>query len=92
MIVFLVGYGYKRFRTYYYFSDRCWNRYDARVSEYGLFHLEFLFFHSPLSILIRMAGDEMRMCRGVTKSDFSYGYDQDIKDFIEGKTYPYGSW
>jgi len=39
-----------------------------------------------------MAGDEMRMCRGVTKSDFSYGYDQDIKDFIEGKTYPYGSW
>ncbi|EKN4695825.1 type VI secretion protein, partial [Yersinia ruckeri] len=24
--------------------------------------------------------------------DFSYGYDQDIKEFIEGKTYPYGNW
>ncbi|MFC6363718.1 T6SS immunity phospholipase A1-binding lipoprotein Tli1-EAEC [Tatumella punctata] len=39
-----------------------------------------------------VSGDQMEMCKGVTKSDFSYGYDQDIKDFIKGKTYPYGSW
>jgi len=39
-----------------------------------------------------VSGEKMKMCRGVTKSDFSYGYDQDIKDFIDGKTYPYGSW
>ncbi|WP_432643709.1 T6SS immunity phospholipase A1-binding lipoprotein Tli1-EAEC [Enterobacter cloacae] len=39
-----------------------------------------------------VSGDKMQMCRGVTKSDFSYGYDQDIKEFIKGKTYPYGNW
>ncbi|QCZ29681.1 DUF2931 family protein [Leclercia adecarboxylata] len=39
-----------------------------------------------------VSGDRMEMCKGVTKSDFSYGYDQDIKEFIEGKTYPYGKW
>ncbi|MFB0713789.1 DUF2931 family protein [Buttiauxella noackiae] len=39
-----------------------------------------------------VSGEQMQMCKGVTKSDFSYGYDQDIKDFIKGKTYPYGSW
>lgn len=32
------------------------------------------------------------MCKGVTKSDFSYGYDDDIKEFIQNKKYPYGSW
>ncbi|QEW34471.1 DUF2931 family protein [Erwinia billingiae] len=39
-----------------------------------------------------VSGDQMMMCKGVTKSDFSYGYDEDIKMFIEGKTYPYGNW
>ncbi|WP_413501791.1 DUF2931 family protein [Serratia proteamaculans] len=39
-----------------------------------------------------VSGEKMEMCKGVTKSDFSYGYDQDIKEFIEGKTYPYGNW
>ncbi|EEV0876769.1 type VI secretion protein, partial [Escherichia coli] len=28
----------------------------------------------------------------VTKSDFTYGYDEDIKEFIKDKTYPYGNW
>ncbi|ENJ5782765.1 type VI secretion protein, partial [Escherichia coli] len=23
---------------------------------------------------------------------FSYGYDEDIKEFIRDKTYPYGNW
>ncbi|WP_145514794.1 DUF2931 family protein [Yersinia massiliensis] len=39
-----------------------------------------------------VSGEKMEMCKGVTKSDFSYGYDQDIKEFIQGKTYPYGDW
>ncbi|EMB9643660.1 T6SS immunity phospholipase A1-binding lipoprotein Tli1-EAEC [Enterobacter cloacae] len=39
-----------------------------------------------------VSGDKMQMCKGVTKSDFSYGYDQDIKEFIKGKSYPYGNW
>ncbi|EEC8802807.1 type VI secretion protein, partial [Escherichia coli] len=24
--------------------------------------------------------------------DFTYGYDEDIKEFIKDKTYPYGNW
>ncbi|GJH97518.1 hypothetical protein ECZC10_53660 [Escherichia coli] len=39
-----------------------------------------------------VSGDKMKMCKGVTKSDFSYGYDEDIKEFIKDKTYPYGNW
>jgi len=38
------------------------------------------------------SGEQLRVCRGITRSDFSYGYDKDIKDFIKGKIYPYGSW
>jgi hypothetical protein len=32
------------------------------------------------------------ICVKVTKSDFSYGYDEDILGFIKNKKYPYGSW
>jgi hypothetical protein len=39
-----------------------------------------------------LSGDQLNVCKGITDSDFSYGYDQDIKDFIKGKTYPYGNW
>lgn len=39
-----------------------------------------------------LSGDNLDACKGITKSDFSYGYDQDIKDFIKGKIYPYGKW
>ncbi|MGY2800184.1 hypothetical protein ACVWV0_004460 [Ewingella americana] len=39
-----------------------------------------------------LSGEQLDICKGITSSDFSYGYDQDIKDFIRGKTYPYGSW
>ncbi|WLI76914.1 DUF2931 family protein [Kosakonia sp. H02] len=39
-----------------------------------------------------VSGEQMRMCRGVTNSDFTYGYDQDIRNFIKDKIYPYGSW
>ncbi|WP_158781656.1 DUF2931 family protein [Pantoea sp. BAV 3049] len=39
-----------------------------------------------------LSGDKLDACKGITQSDFSYGYDQDIKDFIKGKQYPYGSW
>ncbi|MCU6239915.1 DUF2931 family protein [Enterobacter asburiae] len=38
------------------------------------------------------SGNALDMCKGVTKSDFSYGYDEDIKEFIKGKKYPYGNW
>ncbi|QCA02663.1 DUF2931 family protein [Pantoea vagans] len=44
------------------------------------------------SILKTVSGDNLDICKGITKSDFNYGYDQDIKDFIKGKKYPYGIW
>ncbi|MBX4644099.1 DUF2931 family protein [Klebsiella michiganensis] len=37
-------------------------------------------------------GKDLDMCKGVTKSDFNYGYDEDILMFIKNKKYPYGSW
>ena len=44
------------------------------------------------SVMKTVSGDKLDICKGITKSDFSYGYDKDIKDFIKGKKYPYGSW
>lgn len=44
------------------------------------------------SVLYTLSGDKLDICKGITKSDFSYGYDKDIKDFIKGKKYPYGEW
>ncbi|MDU6389863.1 MULTISPECIES: DUF2931 family protein [unclassified Pantoea] len=44
------------------------------------------------SDLTTLSGDQLQICKGVTRSDFSYGYDKDIKDFIKGKVYPYGIW
>jgi len=44
------------------------------------------------SVLKTVSGNKLDICKGITKSDFSYGYDKDIKDFIKGKKYPYGSW
>ncbi|MCS3606176.1 DUF2931 family protein [Erwinia rhapontici] len=44
------------------------------------------------SVLKTLYGDKLDICKGITKSDFSYGYDEDIKDFIKGKKYPYGKW
>lgn len=44
------------------------------------------------TVLNTVSGDELILCKGVTQSDFSYEYDQDIKDFIKGKKYPYGKW
>jgi len=43
-----------------------------------------------------LSGDKLDGCRGISRIDMSYkipdGYDQSTKDFIKGKTYPYGEW
>ncbi|ELW9549202.1 hypothetical protein CEG88_16445 [Klebsiella aerogenes] len=39
-----------------------------------------------------VSGKDLDMCKGVTGSDFSYGYSNTTKEFIKGKKYPYGSW
>ncbi|MCK6838294.1 DUF2931 family protein [Enterobacter asburiae] len=52
--------------------------------------------HSDISLndtqITTVSGKDLDMCKGVTKSDFSYGYDEDILGFIKNKKYPYGSW
>ena len=50
----------------------------------------------PISLTTR-SGDEMGICKKIpSRIDFSYtipdGYDDDTKEFIKGKTYPYGDW
>ncbi len=47
--------------------------------------------------MVTLSDDRLDICKGVpTRIDFNYsipdGYDQFIKDFIKGKTYPYGNW
>lgn len=44
------------------------------------------------SVLYTLFGDNLDICKGITKSDFSYGYDKDTEAFIKGKKYPYGRW
>lgn len=44
------------------------------------------------SVLKTVSGDKLELCKGITRSDFSYGYDKDIIEFIKGKAYPYGNW
>lgn len=43
-----------------------------------------------------LSGDKLDGCKGISRLDTSYeipdGYDQDTKDFIKDKTYPYGDW
>lgn len=39
-----------------------------------------------------VSGEKMKMCRGVTNFPNGYGYTKGTKAFIDGKTYPYGSW
>lgn len=44
------------------------------------------------SVLYTLSGDKLDICKGITKSDFSYGYDKVTEAFIKGKKYPYGRW
>ncbi|MDM7183013.1 DUF2931 family protein [Klebsiella pneumoniae] len=44
------------------------------------------------SVLKTVSGNKLDTCKDITRSDFSYGYDKDIIDFIKGKHYPYGNW
>ena len=46
--------------------------------------------------IITLSSDKLEGCKGISRLEMSYtipdGYDQSIKDFIKGKTYPYGEW
>jgi len=52
--------------------------------------------HSDISLddtrITTVSGKDLDMCKGVTNSDFNYGYDEDTLQFIKNKKYPYGVW
>lgn len=43
-----------------------------------------------------LSEDKLDGCKGITLANFNYsipeGYSQETRDFIKGKTYPYGKW
>ena len=46
----------------------------------------------PVTDLKTMSGEELTVCRGITKHPDGYVYYGETPDFIKGKTYPYGEW
>ncbi|WP_413527890.1 DUF2931 family protein [Rahnella inusitata] len=46
----------------------------------------------PVTDLKTVSGEELTVCRGITKHPDGYVYYGETPDFIKGKTYPYGSW
>jgi hypothetical protein len=44
------------------------------------------------SAIKTVSGDQLKVCKGVTRFSNGYEYGEDTKAFIKGKTYPYGSW
>ena len=46
----------------------------------------------PDAKITTVSGEKMEMCKGVTDFPNGYGYTKGTKAFIEGKTFPYGSW
>jgi len=39
-----------------------------------------------------LSGEQLDICRGITKHQNGYKYYGETPDFIKGKTYPYGNW
>ena len=46
----------------------------------------------PVTDLKTVSGNEMTICKGITRHTKGYGYTKTTQEFIKGKTYPYGSW
>jgi len=44
------------------------------------------------SVLKTVSGDNLSICRGITKHPNGYKYYGETPDFIKGKKYPYGNW
>lgn len=42
--------------------------------------------------LSNVSGEKLYMCKGVTDSDFSYGYDEDTMDFIKNILMEHGDF
>ncbi|WP_330983672.1 MULTISPECIES: DUF2931 family protein [Enterobacterales] len=38
------------------------------------------------------SGDKLDGCKGITNHSQGYGYTKSTREFIKGKTYPYGEW
>ncbi|MFI3311131.1 DUF2931 family protein [Ewingella allii] len=44
------------------------------------------------STLKTLTGENLEICKGITKHPNGYKYYGETPDFIKGKTYPYGNW
>ncbi|MFV8980049.1 DUF2931 family protein [Serratia fonticola] len=44
------------------------------------------------SVLKTLSGDDLKVCKGITRFSNGYEYGKNTVDFIKGKTYPYGNW
>ena len=44
------------------------------------------------SILKTVSGDNLDICKGITRFSHGYEYGKDTEIFIKGKKYPYGQW
>ena len=44
------------------------------------------------TVLKTVSGDELILCKGVTRFSNGYKYGEDTKEFIKDKVYPYGVW
>lgn len=46
----------------------------------------------PTTNMKTLSGDNLNVCKGVSKTVFSKEMAPDIAEFIKGKEYPYGNW
>ena len=46
----------------------------------------------PVTDLKTVFGDNLTVCKGITRHSKGYGYTPTTQEFIKGKTYPYGEW
>ncbi|WP_456309670.1 DUF2931 family protein [Serratia proteamaculans] len=44
------------------------------------------------SIQKTLSGDQLEICKGITRFSNGYEYGKDTKEFIKDKVYPYGVW
>ncbi len=49
-------------------------------------------YRITLSVLKTLSGDKADICKRMTRFPNGYEYGENTKDFIKGKTYPYGNW
>ncbi|WP_336657562.1 DUF2931 family protein [Leclercia adecarboxylata] len=42
--------------------------------------------------MVTLSGDQLDICKGITRHIQGYGYTKTTQEFIKDKAYPYGNW